>query len=98
MSVHELKPSKAMWEYYFKAQWERQNITPLSVASALADKLGGYHISYTANEVLKDLGLLTKSGRPNKEGREALAHYLHEKFHRGTDGIKIVPPDGDESK
>lgn len=86
----ELQPSKKMWNYYFKAQWEKGNITDLSVCSAIADMLGGYHISYTAKEVLKDLGLLTTKGRPNKKARMALSSYLHGMFHRGKSELIIV--------
>lgn len=85
----ELRPSKGMWDYYFKAQWEKGNITDLSVCSAIADLLGGFHISHTAKEVLKDLGLLTKD-KPNKKAKEALSAYLHGMFHRGKSELIIV--------
>ena len=88
----ELSPSKAMWDYYFEASWKRKQITPLSVCSAIADVLGGYHISYTAREVLKDLSLLDKKGKPNKKAREALCSYLHHNFHKSTPPLKIVGP------
>ena len=89
-----LRPSKAMWDYYFEASWQQKNITPLSVSSAIADVIAGYGISYTALEVLKDLDLITDSGKPNKKARLALASYLHEKFHRNTEGLQILPPEG----
>jgi len=91
--MSELKPSKEMWDYYFEVSWKRKEVTPLSVCSAIADKIYGYGISHTAKEVLKDLGLLTEKGNVNKKGKEALAHYLHEKFHRGDEsGLKIINP------
>ena len=92
-----LSPSKEMWDYYFKASWEKQNITPLGVCSAIADIWGGYHISYTAMEVLKDLGLVGKNGQPNKRAREAIATYLHHEFHKSTSPLEIVPPDTEKT-
>jgi hypothetical protein len=90
--VMELRPSKEMWDYYFEASWKRKEITPLSVCTAIADKLAGYHISYTANEVLKDLGLLTPKGTPNKLAKEALHTYLHYNFFKSIKPLAIVPP------
>jgi len=84
----EIKPSKEIWNY-FKA-----DITPLSVVSALADRCGGYHISYSANELLKDLRLLTSCGLPNKKGRQLVAWYLHEEYHGSIQKIVVVPPNG----
>ena len=81
-----------MWDYYFEASWKKKNITPLSVCSAIADVQAGYHISYTANEVLKDLGLLNAKGKPNKKALEALHTYLHFNFHGSVRPLKIVPP------
>ena len=86
-----LRPSKEMWEYYNSVS-AKGSISPLGIASAIADKIGGYHISHTANEVLRDLDLLDKKDNPNKEAREVLAAYLHEKFHRGTWGIEVAEP------
>jgi len=90
-----LSPSKAMWDYYFEASWKRKEITDLSVSSAIADLLAGYHISYTANEVLKDLDLLDAKGKPNKKAKEALASFLHGTFHHQKSGLNIVPPDSE---
>ncbi len=90
--MSELRPSKEMWDYYFKVRYERKEITPLSVCSAIADVMGGYHISYTDNEVLKDLKLFTKGGKLNKKAMGALASYLHKEFHGSKNGLKILPP------
>lgn len=81
-----LYPTKAMWAH-FKA-----NITPLMVVSALADVLGGFHISYSARELLEDLGLLTRSGAVNKNGRLALSAHLHYEYHKSTEPLIIVSP------
>lgn len=86
-----LRPSKHMWDYYVKVN-SGKGITALSIASAIADRLGGYHISYTATEVLKDLGLLDQNDNPNSEAKEVLAAYLHEKFHRGVWGLEVAEP------
>jgi len=67
-------------------------ITALQVASGLADRYAGYHISYSANELLKDLNLINAKGLPNKSGREIIAIYLHEKYHRSIDPIEIIDP------
>lgn len=69
------------------------DITALSVCSAIADKIGGFYISHTANEVLKDLGLLSNKGNPNKKAKEVLALYLHGRFHGGREQVVIVPPE-----
>jgi len=80
-----------MWEYMTRPEIKGE-ITALQVASALADRWYGYGISYSANELLKDLNLLTEKGVPNKRGREVVAIYLHEKYHRNFEGIKIIKP------
>lgn len=92
----ELRPSKAMWEYMSRVNgksFANQNpITGLQVACGLADRIAGYHISYSMKELLRDLDLLTKDDLPNKKGRKVIGHYLHEKYHRNIEGIKIINP------
>jgi hypothetical protein len=92
---YELRPSWQIWKYFNGVQ-----ITPLLVVSSCADRLGGYHISYSAEELLKDLGLVTDKGAINKRGRELIAAYLHEKYHKsfGCDPVKIIPPTESEAK
>jgi len=81
-----VKPSKEIWEYY------RGEVTTLTVVSSIADRMGGYYISYSANALLKDLTLLTEKGGVNKIARQLVSHYLHEKFHRGIEVDIIIPP------
>jgi len=82
-----LYPSLSIWNYY------NRDITTLEVVSAIADKMAGYYISYSATELLKDLKLLTKKGRPNKEAKEIVSAYLHEKFHNDADAVSIINPE-----
>lgn len=87
--IHKLKPTKSMWRYYGD---DGTAITADLVCSSIADKLAGYHISYSATELLKDLKLLTPKGKVNRDGLKALSHHLHERYHRGRDGVIIVNP------
>jgi len=84
--ITELKPSKQMWKYW------KGDITELLIVSSIADRMGGFHISYSSNELLKDLNLITKAGRPNKKARELVAWYLHEKYHKSICPIKVINP------
>ncbi len=84
--MKKIKPSKEIWKYF------NGDITPLQIVSAIADRYGGYHISYSANELLKDLGFLTLKGMPNKKGRELVAWYLHEKYHGTIEEIVVINP------
>jgi hypothetical protein len=88
----ELRPSIEIWEYFSRSEINGKPITGLQVASALADINYGYHISYSAKELLKDLDLIKKDGCPNKKGKEVISHYLHEKYHRNVEGVKIIIP------
>lgn len=84
----QIKPSLKMWKY-----WGDQKITPLMVVSSIADKKAGYHISYSAHELLKDLSLLTPKGNLNKEAHDLIAIYLHYKFHaNGHEAIEVIDP------
>jgi len=82
----EIKPSLAIWQYF------KKDITVLQVVSAIADRCGDYHISYSANELLIDLGLVTSTGTPNKKARRLVAWYLHEKYHGSISPIILVEP------
>ena len=82
-----LNPSKQMWDYM------RGDITPLQVVCAIADKLAGFHISYSNNELLKDLSLLSKSGKPNKRARELMAWHIHNLYFKSLpNDLEIVEP------
>lgn len=85
----ELKPSLSMWKYW------KGSITTLLIVSSIADRMGGFHISYSSNELLKDLKLVTSSGAPNKKAREIVAWYLHEKYHKSVCPIKVIDPTAD---
>lgn len=81
-----IKPSLSIWNYF------KGDITAELIVSSIADRMGGYHISYSATELLKDIKVYTPSGKINKYGREIVAHYLHEKYHRNKDSIDIINP------
>lgn len=81
-----LKPSLEIWKWY------KGDISDKLIISSIADKIAGYHISYSATELLRDLGLLTSEGQINKKAKMILAHQLHEKYHRKSDNIVIIDP------
>lgn len=78
-----------MWKYM------KGDITPLRIVSAIADRAGGFHISYSATEMLKDLYLLTPKDMPTKHARELVAWYLHEKYHKSICPITVIDPNAD---
>ena len=84
--VIKIKPSKAIWDWYSK------DITRELVTCLIADKIGGYWISHSGYELLKDLDFLTKKGNVNKKGKKALAAQLHDKYHHNKNGIIIIEP------
>lgn len=84
--AEEIKPSLEIWNYF------KGDITSLQVVTYIADIIGGYHVSYSAKELLKDLKLLTKKGRPTKEARRLVAWYLHEKYHRSINPLVVIDP------
>lgn len=94
--ITELRPSKEIWKYFSRVNGELDTtnvpITGLQIASGLVDRYAGYHISYSMTELLKDLNLIDKKGLPNKAGKEVMAHYLHEKYHRNREGVVIINP------
>ena len=81
-----IKPSIAIWNYY------KGDITPIKVVSAIGDRIGGYHISYSANELLKDLNFITPKGNVTKEAKRLLAWYLHEICHKSIEPVVVVDP------
>ena len=92
--MDELRPSKAIWDFCNRGEVNRP-LSGLGVCSTIADMLAGYHVSYTATEILKDLGLVDQKGNdwvPNKKALKILSHHRHEKFHRGRDGVVVTEP------
>lgn len=85
----ELKPSLAMWKYW------KGDITVELIVSSIADRMGGFHISYSSSELLKDLDLVNATGRPNKQARQIVAWYLHEKYHKSICPITVIEPTSD---
>jgi hypothetical protein len=83
----ELHPSRQIWDYF------KGDITPLHVVSAVADVNAGYHISYSARELLKDLKMLSPMGKVNRKARLAVAHYLHAKHHKSIEDLTVVQPE-----
>lgn len=80
-----LSPSRYMCDYYPSMSLE-------AVISAIADRIGEYCISHTAHLTLKDLSLIDENGEVNKLGKQVLATQLHERFHRGIDGVRLIKP------
>lgn len=82
----EIRPSESIWNYF------KGEISVLTVVRSLADRYGGYHISYSANELLKDLKLLNKNDMPNKRGRELIALFLHEMEFGSIEKLRVIEP------
>jgi hypothetical protein len=80
----ELKPSKGMWEYF------REDITPSMIAAIIADRVGGYYISHSATLLLNDLNFLTPKGNVTKKAKLVMASQIHNQYHHGGDGIKLI--------
>ncbi len=90
---NEIKPSKLIWDYYNRGCNKEFGITVDLVISAIADVMAGYAISYSAKELLKDLGYLKevkKETAVTKEGRLVLAHELHERYHWGLKQFHVI--------
>ena len=84
-----LYPSSGIWDYYIRS---RSEITIELILSSIADKIAGYHISYSAEELLRDLGLVTKNGKINKKGFLVLSHSLYYSYHKHSKRINIIEP------
>lgn len=82
----EIKPSKAIWEYY------DGKITLEQIVCHVFDKAGGWHISRSANYLLEDLGFLTPKGRVNKDGLRIASALNHERYFRKKYDIPLVNP------
>ena len=86
--IYKVKPSRVIWDYYDN----RPTITLDLIYTSIADKIAGYAISYSARELLKDLGYLTEKNNINKKGKVLLAHHLHDYYHRGKSSVILVSP------
>ena len=75
-----------MWEWY------KGDITIELILSIIADKIAGYGVSYSANELLKDLELVSNKGNINKKGKLVMAHQLHDKYHHNRNSMVIINP------
>jgi len=90
---NQIKPSKIMWDYYNRSEIKHDGITVDLIISNIADVLAGYAISYSAQQLLKDLGyLVLQKGkkRTTKDGLLVLAHELHERYHRGLKQYHVI--------
>jgi len=88
-----LAPSREVWDATLKANWRQRTITPLSIASAIAERIAGREVSGMTSMILRDLCLVGKNDRPNKKGRNALATYLRHCQHKDCAPLEIaVPP------
>lgn len=85
-----LCPSIEIWDYF------KGDISIDLITSSIADKMAGFHISYSANELLKDLDLLTPKGAVSKRGLMTLARSLHWRYHAKTNSVAIVNPHTNE--
>lgn len=92
-----ITPSKSIWDYYNRSHWAPSlrsgGITVDLIMTSIADVLGGYHISYSATELLIDLEYLrVNNGKRTitKKARLFLAHELHERYHRGVKEYHII--------
>lgn len=93
-------PSKGIWDYYNRGCNSGYGITISLILSSIADVIAGYHISYSATELLKDLGYINISKNKktiNKKGLLILSHELHERHHRGVKTYHIIVNPHDNS-
>lgn len=81
MKTIELKVSKTMDAYYPKC-------TIKDIAKAIIDRIGGYHISYSAGEYLKDLGLMTEKKTITKSGKHLMHQYYSSPWQLRIELIK----------
>jgi hypothetical protein len=90
---NQIKPSKSIWDYYKRGCNNGFGITVDLVISSIADVMYGYGISYSATELLLDLGYLRRTGSKKsitKAGKMILSHELHERYHRGLKQFHVI--------
>ena len=56
--MSQICPSKEIWDYYNRDGVSSKGITLGLILSSIADVIAGYHISYSATELLKDLDFI----------------------------------------
>jgi hypothetical protein len=86
-------PSKEMWHYYNRSEICSRGITLDLILSSISDVIAGYHISYSATELLKDINcLIIKNNKKviTKKGKLILAHEMHERYHRGFTTYHVI--------
>lgn len=90
---NEIRPSKEIWSYYCRNGIPGEcGISIDLIISSLADKNYGFHISYSATELLKDLGLICDKGKINKLGKEVLAREIHHRYHNKQSCYTLIDP------
>lgn len=88
----EIAPSKSIWLYY------DGDISIEQIICHISDLVGGWAISYSATELLKDLKLLTKKGTPTMEAKRLMSSQIHEQYFRKRyDAILVNPITGEKS-
>ena len=81
-----IKPSESMWK------WFNGEITIEAIICYTLDKAGGWHISYSATELLKDIGFLTDKGNVKKDALKFIAGLNHEMHYRKRYETVLVNP------
>lgn len=77
-----LTPSKQMHEYH-------KEHTLDDLCTDMLKVLAGYHTSYTGNEYLIDVGLMTKNRLITKLGKEVLLR----KYYKCPHGVRLIKPE-----
>ena len=80
---------KSIVEYYSRNSLGEHGITVDLIMSAIMDRMAGYHISYSATELLKELGFLTQKKNITKKAVLMVSHELHSRYHNSTPRIKL---------
>lgn len=89
MNEYKIILPKSIIEYYSRNSGKEHGITVDLIMSSVMDKMAGYHISYSATELLKEIGFLTDKKNITKKAILMVAHELHSRYHRSTPNITL---------
>lgn len=81
-----IKPSKSIWEYFNK------DITIEGIVCYAMDLAGGWHISYSATELLKDLDWITPKGKLKQVALHFVTGLNHSMHYRKKYDVALVNP------
>jgi hypothetical protein len=95
---NEIRPSKEIWDYYSRNSSNGESgISIELILSSIADKSYGFHISYSATELLKDIDCLNEKGNITKKAKLILARELHSRYHQKRPNFKLINPNQEDA-